>query len=109
MKTFIRENTWYDRGSIDFGWGNGYVLIPQGHNLHGKHYNDIKVNIHFGLTFSALVDDDMIEDWNLDKEDKGMWCVGFDTMHFGDTLDKWPKEEVEKETERLKDQLLSYK
>ena len=51
MKTFLRENTWLTRGITDFGWGNGYVLIPQGHPLHGKHYDEIDVDVHCGLTF----------------------------------------------------------
>src|ERR1041385_7325070 len=42
MKVIIRENTWTPRGGfMDFGWGNGYVLIPKGHPLHGKEYDNI--------------------------------------------------------------------
>jgi len=42
MKAIIKENTWLTRGGyMDFGWGNGYVLIPEGHPLHGKPYDDI--------------------------------------------------------------------
>lgn len=59
--TFIRENTWLQRGFINCGWGNGYVLIPEGHPLHGEHYDKIDVDVNGGLTFSELVDDDMIE------------------------------------------------
>lgn len=105
MKTVIRENTWLTRGIINFGWGNGYVLIPNGNPLHGKRYTDIDVDIHGGLTFSEIVDAEMIESWGLDVEDEGKWCVGFDTAHFSDTLDKWTKEKVQQEAERLKEQL----
>ena len=113
MKTIIREITWLTRGLSseqirDFGWGNGYVLIPQNNPLHGKHYDDIKVNVHGGLTFSELVDNEMVEDWGLDKEDFGKWCVGFDTAHFLDKLINWSKEKVQQEVERLKDQLMNY-
>lgn len=108
MKTLIKENNWLTRGMIDFGWGNGYVLIPEGHPLHGKHYDDIDVSVHGGLTFSELVDDEMIEKWEIDAEDKGKWCVGFDTAHYNDNLSKWPKEAVQAETDRLMEQLVSY-
>lgn len=108
MKVVIRENTWLTRGMINFGWGNGYVLIPENHPLHGKDYDDIDVDVHGGLTFSELVDAEMVEKWELDKEDKGKWCVGFDTAHYSDNLSKWSKEKVQEEAERLKEQLLSY-
>jgi len=105
MKTFIKENTWLSR-ITDFGWGNGYALIPKENPLHGMHYDNINIPIHCGLTFSELVDEQMVDSWGLDNEDIGMWCVGFDTCHHADTLEKWPKEAVEKETERLKDLLI---
>jgi hypothetical protein len=105
MKAIARENTWISRGFMDFGWGNGYVLIPKNNKLHGKDYNNIDVDIHGGLTFSELVDEEMVKDWDFDSEDLGKWCVGFDTAHGGDTLSFWTKERVEEETERLKYQL----
>ena len=108
MKVVIRENTWINRDSIDFGWGNGYVLIPIGHPLHGKDYDEISVSVHGGLTFSDIVDEEMMSHWGLDSEDEGSWCVGFDTVHWRDTLESWPKERVLKEAEKLRDQLLSY-
>lgn len=109
MKVVIRENARFERtGSINFGWGNGYVLIPENNVLHGKHYDDIDVNIHGGLTFSELVDNDMVEKWQLDRTDLGKWCVGFDTFHFRDCLSNWSKEQVQLEAERLREQLMSY-
>lgn len=63
MKVVIKENTWLTRGVIDFGWGNGYVLIPEDSPLHGKDYNDIDVDVHGGLTFSELVDAEMVKVW----------------------------------------------
>lgn len=104
MKTFIRENTWLM--GMDRGFGNGYVLIPVGHSMHGKHYDDIPVEVHGGLTFSELVDKEMVETWKLDKEDEGTWCVGFDTAHYKDNSTNWPEERVKEETEKLKDQLI---
>lgn len=114
MKTFIRENTGFKRdlnlSDFDIGWGNGYVLIPKYHPFYNVSYDYINqyIDIHVGLTFSGLVDFDLIKDWELDQEDEGKWCVGFDTAHYGDNILKWPKERVEEETEKLKQQLLFY-
>lgn len=105
MKTHIMENKHLTRNlngiMNDFGWGNGYVLLHQEHPWHGLHYDDIPVDIHGGLTFSTLVDKEMISRWGLQPEDEGMWMIGFDTCHLGDTLSKWTKEKVQKEAERL--------
>lgn len=107
LKTFVEENTWLSRNSfMDFGWGNGYVVIPEGHPMHGKHYNEIPVNVHGGLTFSESADNMDRERWlNLPDGVEGGWVVGFDTAHYGDKLYKWPKEKVERETKRLRLQL----
>lgn len=114
MRTLIKENNWLPRNTgfssiNDFGWGNGYVLIPEGHPAHGKHYDDIDVDVHGGLTFGRLVDDHMIKQWpELKEEDKGGWLVGFDTAHYDDSLARWPKEAVQAETDRLMEQLKNY-
>ena len=122
MKTVIRENTWLQRGesafpgiTMDYGWGNGYVLIPKGHSLHVVDYNNIhdlmsELYVNGGLTFSSLVTEEWDkEKWNLESTDIGAWCVGFDTCHYGDTSERWTKEAVQKETESLRDQLMNYK
>lgn len=108
MEIFIKENTWIPRGIMDLGWGNGYVLIPEGHPLHGKYYDEIDVQVNCGLTFSELIDARRSEFFGLHKESIGKWCVGFDTAHCDDTLEKWPKERVLAETERLRDQLMAF-
>ncbi len=98
LKTIIIENTWLP--GMDHGWGNGYVLLPKDHHLHGKHYNDIDVEVHHGLTFAELVDEHLVNGWkspDLTKEDIGGWLVGFDTAHYQDTSENWPKEEVQAE------------
>ncbi len=112
MKTIIRKNTWLQRNipghpefNMDFGWGNGYVLIPIGHKYHGVNYNDIDVSVHGGLTYGELMTKENAEFWNLDKEDVGTWCVGFDTAHCDDTLAKYPKEYVQAEADNLAKQL----
>lgn len=110
MKTLIKEMTHLTRSSlIDFGWGNGYVVIPKGHKLHGMHYDDIDVEVHGGLTYGDELTEERLEKMfpDLSKEDIGGWIVGFDTAHYDDSLTRWPKEEVQKETERLKIQLES--
>ena len=100
MRTVVKEITWLN--GIDSGWGNGYVLIPEGHVLHGEHYDNINelVDVHGGLTFSE-------HSSKIDFIDcvDGYWVVGFDTAHYNDNLEKWPKHRVEEETERLAEQL----
>lgn len=101
MKTFVVKTDFLP--SVPHGWGNGYVIIPPGHPAHGKDYDDINVDVHGGLTFAVSTD----EEWTHFPEGtpKDHWCVGFDTGHSWDTIEKWPKEAVEAETQRLKEQL----
>jgi hypothetical protein len=105
MKTHIIENNHLARNlpgiRTDFGWGNGYVLLHKEHPWHGLHYDDIPVDIHGGLTYSSEVTKDGLKRLGLEPEDEGMWMIGFDTCHLGDTLSKWTKERVQKEAERL--------
>lgn len=79
----------------DHGWGNGYVGVSKGHPWWGhKVFTDVQVS--GGITYA---------DAHLPQQDKDclspLWWVGFDTGHWGDSLDKWPKSEVVKETQRL--------
>lgn len=88
----LKEITWLSRDyMMDFGWGNGYVDLPPEHPQYKVHYDDIPVIIHGGLTYSDMVN--------------GNWRVGFDTAHYGDTLEKWSKWDVLIETMILKSQL----
>jgi hypothetical protein len=103
MKHFVLENKW--NKWTDHGWGNGYVLIPEGHPCYGTHYDLIDVNVHGGLTFGKLVDKKLAKAMHLDQEDIGSWCVGFDTCHCGDTMEIWTERAVVAETCRLKLQL----
>lgn len=101
MKTFVKEITRLT--CISHGWGNGYVVIPKGHPLHGKDYDDINVSVHGGLTFGISAKE---LDWEeLTEEDKEGWVVGFDTAHGDDSSSNWPKQRVVKETKRLAKQL----
>lgn len=103
MKTITKENTWFP--GMNHGWGNGYVIIPKGHKMHGVGYDDIPVDVHGGLTFSEHIDEELQKAWGLDESDIGNYIVGFDTAHYQDNLQRWPEESVQLETDRLKQQL----
>lgn len=107
MKTTVIETTWLPGSTT--GWGNGYVVIPEGHKLHGEHYDKIDVDVHGGLTYSDELTEDRRNKMFPDIEDEhiGGWVVGFDCAHFGDDLETCPKSFVEQETENLKTQLES--
>jgi len=95
----IMENTWLPRNedsTIGHGWGNGYVKLVEGHLWYKKDYDNIPVSVHYGLTFSRMMDE------NGKYFPPGFW-IGFDTAHHGDNLFVWPKDAVMKETIRLFD------
>ncbi len=81
---------------IEVGWGNGYVGVPQGHPWFGKDYDSITCEVHGGLTYAA--------NHAPTNQPDGLWWVGFDTAHFGDTTANRSREFVEAETERLRQQ-----
>lgn len=101
MRTFVKSSDW--QKPYQKGWGNGYVIIPKGHRFHGKHYDEIPVDVHGGLTFSEYASD---LGWPELADESDGWVVGFDTGHFADNASRWTKENVIKETEYLKQQLL---
>ena len=80
------------------GWGNGYVILPPDHQLHGIDYYDIDnhVMVHGGLTYSQF-------------DNNNNWVVGFDTGHFNSLPDFKTKESVIEETKRLAEQLSNIK
>lgn len=106
MRTIILKNE-----LLWGGWGNGYVLIPPGHPLYGLSYLNINnIDVHGGLTFSEFVTDEMIETHQeLLESDKGMWMIGFDTLHAWDSQSSCPKKYVKREADRLLAQLTKYK
>ena len=80
-------------------WVNGYILLPEDHILHGKHYNQLQfLEVHGGLTYS--------KDNLLGVEDKG-WFLGFDTLHAFDTFETQNKTYVANELFKLLEQLES--
>lgn len=104
----LKENTWLERTyHMNFGWGNGYVVLPEGHKYHKVDYDKIPVNVHYGLAFGQIIDDELIAHWpELTEHDKGNYIIGFDTAHHMDTLEAWPKERVEEEANNLLSQLI---
>jgi len=65
---------------MPMGYRCGYVRLPEGHPWYGFDFQDIKVSVHGGLTFSCLVKDD------LPILENGYW-IGFDCMHAFDIPD----------------------
>lgn len=115
MKIILRANSWL-HAMIEKGWGNGYVIIPEGHPLHGLDYDSIPVDVHGGLTWSCSGEEfkELISagggtEEELTEEDLKGWVVGFDTAHYGDSMEKWPQEAVYEEAENLAKQLEEYK
>lgn len=97
--SFTRENTWMG-DYIDFGWGNGYVAIPETHPLYEKDYNDEEcsnLRAHGGVTYSRS------EKINGVK----YWVFGFDTAHAWDNKDNCPEQYVIAETREFAAQLIS--
>lgn len=103
----ISKITWLHESFIPHGWGNGYVGVTEGHPWFRKHYDDIEVDIHGGLTFSEFKPpvcfDELIQNdpEEINPHDTNIWWVGFDTAHFGDTKNIWTKSEVINETNNL--------
>lgn len=94
-----------------FGWGNGYVILPKEHPFYGQHYMEInrlcpEIQVHGGLTFSGPVRHLRLETKQYLPKDS--WAVGFDTMHLGDTIEKWPKHKVMEEAIKLRKQLVVF-
>lgn len=107
---FVKSLDWFTntrgmRGS--FGWGNGYILLPKDHPCFGMEYSDIYENypntsFNVEITFSRSSFD--VLDWDELPQEARVnehWVVGFDTMHWGDTEEKWPKSKVESESAKM--------
>jgi hypothetical protein len=70
--------------------------------MYGKGYDEVPADVHGGLTFSGSANDFP----ELTEEFEGGWVFGFDTAHYCDDMERWPKEAVERETENLKSQFV---
>jgi len=93
---YYREGNELSEMATKFGWGNGYVGVPEGHPWFGVPYDEINVGVHGGLTYGS----DHFPRKEEPKKD-GLWWVGFDTRHYNDDFDRWPKEAVREETQYL--------
>lgn len=105
MRTVINKNKIHDYGAdfdIDYGWGNGYVILDEWHPWFGMDYDEIPVHIHGGLTLGRYISE-FDTTWCTDIKDSeiGKYLIGFDTCHYGDNLANWSKEDVQKEANRL--------
>lgn len=79
-KCLIQRNTY-----TSFGHLNGYVFVPKGHILYGKHYDDIQggkyhLDVHGGLTFSDF-GHYIGNGSQSDKDAEDYWLLGFDMAH----------------------------
>lgn len=133
VKPFKVEREWSFAGLLcavvqarEGGHRCGYVRVPAGHPMHGKSYEDPNVEVHGGLTFAEIEP--------CEHEDGTGYWFGFDCAHSGDAnydpdnlpahevefrrkypelhtsayrLSEhfWTQAEVERETERLAEQL----
>jgi len=88
---------------MNFGWGNGYVVVNKYHPAYGKEYPE-GINVHGGITFSERIVDGTIGDLYV----KDGWCFGFDTGHPNDSLATCSKRYVIAETMSLAKQLEEY-
>lgn len=100
-------------------WFSGYVAVPKGHPFWGKRHNQVKVDVHGGLTFAQQGANNSV------LKNKDLWWFGFHCRHATDDtsrdrwdferkhpvrpsevhLHKWTIDEVCAETEKLADQL----
>lgn len=85
-------NSVFNSQGLSCGYANGYVAVPPEHSMYGKHYDEVDVSIHGGLTFSEKKPDINNPKWweNVEKlgftEDipEDYWIFGFDTCHYQD-------------------------
>lgn len=52
---------------------NGYVGIPKTHPFWGKHYDNVNVQVHGGLTFA----NEGTQDWRHEHKLVDFWIFGF--------------------------------
>jgi hypothetical protein len=116
--SMILENHLINSFGWSYGWGMGYVLLPEKHPFYGKNYDDINIDIHGGLTFGQKFDSKIFLQWLGNREIlgdvtienyknfDGYWIIGFDTNHAGDDLNNCSRNFVIAETEFLLNQCL---
>lgn len=122
---FLRMNPFHHRlnpnkpSYIEGGEYNGYVAFDddlppswQGKaDFSEENVLDHMVAVHGGITFdesmSEILDEPIIPLTAIPEPEvlKNFRAIGFDTVHHGDTLDKWPIDKVKEETLRLMKQI----
>jgi hypothetical protein len=63
----------------------GYAAVPPGHPLHGKHYADVDVRVHGGLTYGSACDGEICHVPKPGEPEEVFW-FGFDCGHFTDFM-----------------------
>ena len=98
----------------------GYVGLPKNHRLYGKHYGELNVGVHGGLTFSDRCVEGATEEEGICHTNgiaDDVWWLGFDCSHYRDKLPMHGSvfdseseyrnfDYVKKEVEHLADQLI---
>lgn len=75
--------------ALERGWGNGYAVVDPNNKLHGLSESEVMgmgVSIESEIAYSGKMEY---------IKGKEHWVIGFDTAHFGDSIEKWPKSRVE--------------
>lgn len=63
----------------------GYVAVPPGHPAYEKHYDEVDVEVHGGLTYSDHCQKDgPICHLPNPGDPDNVWWLGFDTCHWND-------------------------
>lgn len=60
----------------------GYIAIPKNHKLYEKHYDDIDIDVHGGLTYSEY----SRGGYPVETKEQ-VWWIGFDCAHYCDAKD----------------------
>jgi len=97
VKPFKVEREWDHAGlkcavvqAREGGHRCGYVRVGPAHPMHGKHYDEVDVRVHYGLTFGDV-------EPCAHEDGTGFW-FGFDCAHAGDAYydpDNLPQHQVE--------------
>lgn len=100
-----------DKGSIKFN-GNYIGLLCHSFKDSDSVSLDLLIDVHCGLTFSGELSNlrlSGVDFLGMDKlPTEKLWVFGFDTCHCDDNSQNWSKEEVVKETLKLKDILENF-
>lgn len=102
---FVNKTPSSQRGTMDRGWGNGYVVVHRDNPAFGVGYDELDIVVNGGITYSRSVQESSQFKPQLLTlgiyNHPDYWVFGFDTAHYRDSLERWPKEEVIEETKRM--------